>query len=65
MPLDIQELAMVILLLIFIALGGGLGIGLPPVVKFGSKEIQEKVVPECIRGEKRISLCISDPGKEI
>ena len=38
---------------------GGLGIGLPPVIHFGSEEMKERVVAPVLRGEKRICLAIS------
>ncbi|KAJ1566414.1 hypothetical protein HK405_009904 [Cladochytrium tenue] len=37
-------------------------IGLPPILKFGPKWMQEKVVPPILKGEKKICLAISDPG---
>ncbi|OZJ05644.1 hypothetical protein BZG36_01474 [Bifiguratus adelaidae] len=40
---------------------GGLGIGLPPVLKFASEELQNKVVPPCLAGEKNICLAITEP----
>uniref|UniRef100_A0A7S3Z3U1 Cytochrome b5 heme-binding domain-containing protein n=1 Tax=Lotharella globosa TaxID=91324 RepID=A0A7S3Z3U1_9EUKA len=39
----------------------GLIIGLPPVIKFGSKELQKRIVPQCLSGEKRICLAITEP----
>lgn len=42
-------------------LGGGMVIGLPPVVNFGRPELAAKVVPEVLSGRKRICLAISDP----
>lgn len=42
-------------------LGCGLIIGLPPVFKFGSKELAARVVPECLSGSKRCCLAISEP----
>ena len=39
---------------------GGMVIGLPPVLNFGSKELKEKVVPEIFSGKKFISLAISE-----
>ncbi|KAI9259106.1 acyl-CoA dehydrogenase/oxidase [Helicostylum pulchrum] len=44
------------------AIMGGLGIGLPPVLNFGSKELREKVVPGCLAGEKFIALAITEPS---
>ncbi|TGZ76331.1 acyl-CoA dehydrogenase NM domain-like protein [Ascodesmis nigricans] len=40
---------------------GGFGIGLPPVVKFGKKELVERIVPGIIQGDKRICLAITEP----
>jgi alkylation response protein AidB-like acyl-CoA dehydrogenase len=39
----------------------GIQIGLPPVINFGSKALQQKVVPGVLSGEKIICLCISEP----
>ncbi|KAI5476162.1 hypothetical protein MNV49_000380 [Pseudohyphozyma bogoriensis] len=41
---------------------GGFGIGLPPVIHFGSDELKKRVVPPCLAGEKRICLAITEPG---
>jgi len=38
------------------------GIGLPPLVNFASDAIKREVAPAVIRGEKRISLAITEPG---
>lgn len=35
--------------------------GLPPVLKFGSPQMQQRVVPSIVSGEKRICLAISEP----
>lgn len=40
---------------------GGMSIGLPPLMKFGSPELVEKYAVPCIKGEKRICLAISEP----
>ena len=42
-------------------LATGLVIGLPPVIHFARRELQERVVPECLRGDKIICLAISEP----
>ena len=44
------------------ALTGGLGIGLPPIVHFGSQYLQDKVVKDCLAGEKVICLAITEPS---
>lgn len=41
-------------------LGAGFVIGLMPVVYFAPKPIQDKVIPECISGDKRICLAVSE-----
>ncbi|PGG98297.1 hypothetical protein AJ80_09558 [Polytolypa hystricis UAMH7299] len=40
---------------------GGFGIGCPPLLKFGSKELVERVVPNILAGDKRICLAITEP----
>eukprot|EP00193_Tetraselmis_chui_P005801 CAMPEP_0177768086 /NCGR_PEP_ID=MMETSP0491_2-20121128/9519_1 /TAXON_ID=63592 /ORGANISM="Tetraselmis chuii, Strain PLY429" /LENGTH=673 /DNA_ID=CAMNT_0019284841 /DNA_START=39 /DNA_END=2060 /DNA_ORIENTATION=+ len=40
---------------------GGLSIGLPPIVNFASKAMRDRVVPECLSGNKVICLAISEP----
>merc|ERR1719326_670837 len=42
-------------------LWGGFIIGCPPVLKFGSPELIQRVAVPCLRGDKRICLAISDP----
>jgi len=43
-------------------LSGGLSIGLPPVMKFGSKYLQDKVCADCLSGKKVICLAITEPA---
>ncbi|KAJ3494048.1 hypothetical protein NLG97_g4332 [Lecanicillium saksenae] len=43
------------------ALTVGVSYGLPPIFKFGSKELQERVVPEIVLGKKRICIAITEP----
>ena len=38
------------------------GIGLPPVINFASEAVKEMVAPPVLRGEKWISLGITEPG---
>lgn len=42
-------------------LGAGYVIGLPPIIHFAKPELQQKVIPACVSGEKRICLAISEP----
>lgn len=41
---------------------GSLDIGLPPIVKWGSDELKERVVPAVLRGEKIAALAITEPN---
>lgn len=41
---------------------GGLGIGLPPVLHFGSQYLKDKVVKDCLSGTKMICLAITEPS---
>ncbi|KAI8906269.1 acyl-CoA dehydrogenase/oxidase [Gorgonomyces haynaldii] len=41
---------------------GGLGIGLPPILHFGSDYLKQKVVRDCIQGRKNICLAITEPS---
>jgi len=42
-------------------LGTGLVIGLPPVMLFGRDELKMRVAQECLSGQKKICLAISEP----
>ncbi|KAI8809495.1 acyl-CoA dehydrogenase/oxidase [Cladochytrium replicatum] len=42
-------------------LGAGHVIGLPPIMNFGPAWMKEKVMPEVLRGDKRICLAITEP----
>ena len=47
------------------AMMGGLGIGMPPVINFGipgDRSLQDRVIKECLAGEKIICLGITEPG---
>lgn len=46
----------------FVAGIGSLDIGLPPVVRWGSPELKQKVVPAVLAGEKISALAITEPG---
>lgn len=39
----------------------GLVVGAPPLLKFGSRALQERVFPEILSGEKRICLAVTEP----
>ena len=38
------------------------GIALPPLVHYGSPELKEAVIPAVLRGERNISLAVTEPG---
>jgi len=40
---------------------GGLSIGLPPVLHFGSDDLKKRIVPGCLAGDKVICLAITEP----
>ncbi|ODA79100.1 hypothetical protein RJ55_04691 [Drechmeria coniospora] len=40
---------------------GGFGIGCPPVMKFGSKALKDRIMPGILKGDKRICLAITEP----
>jgi alkylation response protein AidB-like acyl-CoA dehydrogenase/predicted heme/steroid binding protein len=42
-------------------ISGGLSIGLPPVLHFGSEELKQEVVVPCLSGEKTCCLAITEP----
>ena len=35
--------------------------GVPPVLKFGSRQLQERFLPELLLGKKRICIAITEP----
>lgn len=41
---------------------GSLDIGLPPIVKWGSEEMKQRVIPAVLRGEKIAALAITEPS---
>jgi len=40
---------------------GGFTIGLPPIILFASKELQQRIIPDCLSGRKTICLAITEP----
>ena len=39
----------------------GMSFGVPPILKFGSRQLQEQFLPELLRGKKRICIAITEP----
>lgn len=40
----------------------GMAFGVPPILKFGSEELQERFLPKLLTGKKRICIAITEPG---
>ncbi|KAI8813727.1 acyl-CoA dehydrogenase/oxidase [Cladochytrium replicatum] len=40
---------------------GGLGIGLPAILHFGSEELKQRIAPGCLDGTKNICLAVTEP----
>jgi len=40
----------------------GMAFGVPPLIKFGSHELQERFLPELLTGRKRMCIAITEPG---
>jgi acyl-CoA dehydrogenase len=39
----------------------GMSFGVPPILKFGNKHVQEQFLPELLKGESRICIAITEP----
>ena len=39
----------------------GIAFGVPPILKFGSYELQERFIPDLLTGKKRICIAITEP----
>jgi len=42
-------------------LGGGNSIGGPPLIRFGSKELKDEILPSVLNGKKRMCLGVTEP----
>ncbi|KAK5021537.1 hypothetical protein LTS07_010944 [Exophiala sideris] len=42
--------------------GHAFGQGIPPIIKFGSKALHEKFLPDLLPGKKRACIAITEPG---
>ena len=40
----------------------GMAFGVPPLLKFGSEELQERFLPDLLTGKKRTCIAITEPG---
>src|SRR5262245_42629951 len=43
-------------------LTAGLNFGVPPILRFGSKQLQDKYLPELLLGKKRSCIAITEPS---
>lgn len=39
----------------------GMSFGVPPIIKFGDQQLQERFLPQLLRGEKRSCIAITEP----
>lgn len=44
------------------AITTGMAFGVPPILKFGSKSLQERFLPDLLTGKKRICIAITEPS---
>ncbi|KAL4802551.1 acyl-CoA dehydrogenase/oxidase [Aspergillus unguis] len=44
------------------SLSTGMAYGMPPVIAYGSEELKQRLLPDLIRGKKRICIAITEPG---
>lgn len=43
------------------SLTAGFAYGIPPMIKFGSKQLQDQFLPEVLTGKKRTCIAITEP----
>lgn len=43
------------------SLTAGMAYGIPPIIKFGSRQLQEKFLPDLLTGRKRSCIAITEP----
>ncbi|KAM5352894.1 hypothetical protein ACJ41O_005616 [Fusarium nematophilum] len=43
------------------SLSTGMAYGMPPIITYGAQELQKRLLPDLIRGEKRICIAITEP----
>lgn len=39
----------------------GMAFGVPPILKFGNQQLQERFLPDLLTGKKRICIAITEP----
>ena len=40
----------------------GMGFGTPPILNYGTKELQDRVLPDLLLGKKRTCIAVTEPG---
>lgn len=43
------------------SLSTGMAYGMPPIITYGGQELQDRLLPDLIRGKKRICIAITEP----
>lgn len=43
------------------SLNAGFAFGIPPIIKYGSKQLQEKFLPDLLTGRARCCIAITEP----
>lgn len=43
------------------SLNAGFAFGIPPIVKFASRDVQERFLPDLLTGKKRACIAITEP----
>lgn len=43
------------------AITTGMAFGIPPILHFGNRQLQEKFLPDLLLGKKRICIAITEP----
>ena len=43
------------------SIAAGISYGLPPILKFGDRQLQQRVLPDLLTGKKRICIAITEP----
>jgi len=44
------------------SLNAGMAYGVPPLINYASKQLQDRVLPDLLRGKKRICIAITEPS---
>lgn len=40
----------------------GMAFGVPPILKYGSRDLQERFIPDLLTGKARACIAITEPG---